>query len=103
MPYTLGIIIDGARVKDEDGRIIAFLFHGLSYLAIGNCMDYETTTVRNHIHKLYGDLGIESEVQALLRKCLLHGFDTEGNYKGKPVLTAADIKRMHRVAPQTAP
>jgi hypothetical protein len=100
MSYLLGIIIDGARVKDEDGRIISFLFYGLSYPEIGDCMDYSAKTIRNRVCELYSDLGVQSEVQDLLRKAYAYDFDYHGNYKGKSVLYPADRKRMLRVAPR---
>ena len=100
MSYSLGIRIDGARIKDDDARIIALLIYGLSYKIIGDIMDYEAKTVRNHVSKLYGDLELESEVNALLRKAHAYGFDFEGNCYSQSVLDKADRARLERFAPQ---
>ncbi len=101
MSYLLGIRIDGARIKDEDARLICFMIEGLTYLEASDCMDYEVSTVRNHICNLYGCLEVPSEIQCLLAKCKQFGFEEGGRYKNTRVLTRADINRMHRIAPRT--
>jgi len=91
MSYTLGIRIDGCRIKDRDAKFIALIIYSLTYEEIHQVLGYAEKTVRNCVSDLYGLLDVPNQ-KGLIRIARLHGFGLGGTVYGRDILEPYERK-----------
>ena len=55
------------RLTPREREILGLLAQGLRYKEIGAQLGISTSTVRAHLHSIYGKLGVESRTEAVVR------------------------------------
>ncbi len=100
MSHALGIIISTCPLADKYAKLMGCYCMGLDNDETSGILLYKQGTLRNMASELYNRFGTGACPQSLARFARSVGFDEHGNFDGKPVLSAIELKRLETIAPR---